>query len=167
MLVSACRKIVSATSAVLCGFLFAYVFMVRRSSSFSFRPLLLPSPSLPLPFLFLLRFFLSSPSPFSSSLSIYMYIYIYNRGGRFYLEATLQMIHFNQSILESYCHDARASSGNFLGTAKSHSDIQVFFFVFLCERENFNTYSHIFLRISDTESFLILIVCVIQESEII
>lgn len=70
MLVSACRKIVSATSAVLCGFLFALrTYLCERLSSSSFRPLLL---SFHRSFLF---FFPSSPtlvssSPFSSSSSL-------------------------------------------------------------------------------------------------
>lgn len=56
MLVSACREIVSATSAVLCGFLFALrTYLCERLSSSSFRPLLL---------------FLFSPSFSSSSSSL-------------------------------------------------------------------------------------------------
>lgn len=70
MLVSACRKIVSATSAVLCGFLFALrAYLCERLSSSSFRPL---HPSFRRSFLFSLP---SSPtlvsfSPFSSSSSL-------------------------------------------------------------------------------------------------
>lgn len=82
MLVSACRKIVSATSAVLCGFLFALrTYLCERPSS-SFRPLHLLFQLL-LPFLFL----------FFSSSYLFFFLY-YNRGGRFYL-GTLQMIRFD------------------------------------------------------------------------
>lgn len=60
MLVSACRKIVSATSAVLCGFLFALrtYLCERPSSSFRSFLLFLPLLQLCLPFLLLLPFLL-------------------------------------------------------------------------------------------------------------
>lgn len=84
MLVSACRKIVSATSAVLCGFLFALRTYLCECPSSSFRPLFLLL-QLFLPFLLLLLFFSSS--------NFFFFPY-HNRGGRFYL-GTLQMIRFD------------------------------------------------------------------------
>lgn len=121
MLVSACRKIVSATSAVLCGFLFALRAYLCERSSCSFRSLLLPSAS---------SSFSPLLPPYTSSFLLFL-CPCHNRGGHALLHCrTLQMIRSptNQS-LESYRHDA-SPRGNFFrarARGKSHSNVQVYF----------------------------------------
>lgn len=115
MLVSACRKIVSATSAVLCGFLFALRTYLCEHPSSSFRPLLLFS-HLFLPFLLPLPFLL---------FSLYSFFFFphHNRGGRFYL-GTLQMIRFDQSIFRKLLSRGK-SPENFFSTP-SHIQMSKF-----------------------------------------
>lgn len=127
MLVSACRKIVSATSAVLCGFLFALrTYLCERPSS-SFRPVLLLSTScLFLFFFFFFLFFL-----------LYLFFFPYhNRGECFYL-GTLQMIRFGSINLQKVTVTTRVF-GEFLLYAKLHSNVQIYFCA--SRRGNFASY---------------------------
>lgn len=129
MLVSACREIVSATSAVLCGVFVcvAYVFMCERSSS-SFRPF--PLHYLLLAFLILLFPFFSYPVIIAGD----------------YLENPNDLLRLI-NLRESCWHDARISLSlsleNFFSD-KSHSNVQVYFC--FCKKENFASL-YIFQRI--------------------